>query len=270
VPEGDTVWRAAADLHAALGGRVLDRSDFRVPRYATLDLSGRRVKEVAAYGKHLFVRLERECTLHTHFRMDGAWRLYRSGRAWAGPIYEVRVVLSAGPWDAVGYRLQVLDVFDSAQEQRITGRLGPDVLGDGWDADEAAARLGRDPSRPLGEALLDQRLVAGWGNVYRCEICFLSGLDPRTPVGRIDRLDKVAALGHRLMAANRTRHGHVTTGDPRPGRDHWVYGRAGRPCRRCGTLIQRERERAPGEGRVTYWCPTCQPLVRALVPNLPV
>jgi endonuclease VIII len=259
VPEGDTVWRAAASLDHALAGRVLDRSDFRVPRYATLDLSGRAVAGVAAYGKHLFVRIEGGLSVHTHFMMDGTWRLYRRGRSWGERVHEIRVVLSAGPWDALGYRLQVLDVLATAHEERITGRLGPDLLGPDWDPTEAVTRLGSDPERPLGEALLDQSLVAGWGNVYKCEICFLAGLDPQTPIGRVEQLDRVVSLGHRLITANRNRHGHITTGDLRPGRHHWVYGRAGRPCARCGTLIRRAGQPGPGGDRVTYWCPSCQP-----------
>jgi endonuclease-8 len=266
VPEGDTVWRAAAALDRALGGRVLDRTDFRVPRYAALDLRGRTVAGAAAYGKHLFVRIEGGTSVHVHFKMEGEWRLYRRGRRWAGPAHEIRVVLSAKPWDAVGYRLQVLDLLDTAHERRITDPLGPDVLGSDWNSAEAAARLRSDPARPLAEALLDQRLVAGWGNVYKSEICFLSGLDPLTPVGEVEGLERVAALGHRLMAANRNRHGHVTTGDLGAGRGHWVYGRAGRPCRRCGTTIRREQPSRATQERVTYWCPHCQPVRRSARP----
>ena len=253
------MWRAAAALDRALGGRVLDRTDFRVPRYAALDFGGRSIAGAAAYGKHLFVRIEGGTSLHVHFMMEGEWRLYRRGGRWAGPAHEIRVVLSATPWDAVGYRFQVLDLLETAHEARITGPLGPDVLGPGWNSAEAAARLRSDPARPLADALLDQRLVAGWGNVYKSEICFLAGLDPRTPVGHIERLERVASLGHRLIGSNRNRHGHVTTGDLRPGRGHWVYGRAERPCLRCGTIIRRERPSGTGAQRVTYWCPHCQP-----------
>jgi endonuclease-8 len=260
------VWRAATALDRALGGRVLDRTDFRVPRYAVVDLSGRAVAGARAYGKHLFVRIEGGTSIHVHFKLDGDWRLYRRGRRWAGPGHEIRVVLGAPPWDAVGYRLPVLDLLDTADEGRITDRLGPDVLGPGWTSAEATARLGSDPARPLADALLDQSLVAGWGNVYKSEICFLSGFDPLTPVGDIARLERVVALGHRLIVANRNRNGHVTTGDLRSGRGHWVYGREGRPCRRCGTIIRREPPSRASRERVTYWCPFCQPAHRSTRP----
>lgn len=266
MPEGDTVWRAAAALDRALRGRVLDSTDFRVPRYAAIDLRGRTVAGVGAYGKHLFVRIDGGTSVHAHFKMDGEWRLYRRGRRWAGPEHEIRVVLGAPPWDAVGYRLPVLDLLATADERRITDPLGPDVLGSDWNSAEAAARLRSDPARPLAEALLDQRLVAGWGNVYKSEICFLAGLDPLTPIGEIERLERVADLGHRLIAANRDRPGHVTTGDLRAGGGQWVYGRAGRPCRRCGTIIRREPPSRASRERVTYWCPYCQPVHRSARP----
>ena len=147
----------------------------------------------------------------------------------------------------------------------LVGHLGPDLLGPDWDAAEAARRLRLDPDRAIGEALLDQRNLAGAGNVYKTEICFLRGISPWTPVGDVKDLAGVVDLAHRLLVANKERYDHVTTGDTRAGQRTWVYDRAGRPCRRCGSnhpgrLPRRRRQRQGNdEGRLSYWCPRCQP-----------
>ena len=260
MPEGDSVHRVAARLHAALAVQRLTRSDLRVPRLATVDLAGRTVTGVAARGKHILLRLEGELTLHSHLRMDGAWHLYRAGERWrGGPEWQVRAVLATETWTAVGYRLPVLELFPTSEESEHVGHLGPDPLGEDWDADEALRRLTADPERSLSEALLDQRVIAGIGNVWRCEICFLRGVHPDAPVRAVKDPAALVASVQRMFEANRHVGGHVTTGDPRPGQSHYVYGRAGLPCRRCGTPINR-RAMTPGEDgeRVTYWCPHCQ------------
>ena len=260
MPEGDTVFLAATRLNAALGGQVLRRTDFRVPRHATADLSGRSVLDVVSRGKHLLFRIEGEVTLHTHYRMDGSWHLYRSGERWQGPDWQVRAVLETDPWVAVGFRLPVVELISTADEAEVVGHVGPDPLGPDWDPIEALRRLRADPQRGIGEALLDQRVIAGPGNVYKCEICFLRGMNPWTPVGRVRDLERLVDLTARLMRANRTTGNQITTGDPRPGRERCVYGRAGEPCRRCGTRILRRAAEAGTDGdRSTYWCPRCQP-----------
>ena len=150
MPEGDTVWLAGKRLHEALAGDVLVRSDFRLPSLATVDLAGSTVLEVVPRGKHLLTRLSGGLTLHTHFRMDGSWHLYRPGDRWTGgPEWQVRAVL------------------ETLAEDAFVGHLGPDVLGPDWDADEALRRLRADPDREVGLALLAQRLLAGFGNLYR-------------------------------------------------------------------------------------------------------
>jgi endonuclease-8 len=260
VPEGDTVHLAAARLHAALAGEKVTGNDFRVPRYATADLSGSRIKSVDARGKHLLFRFDGGQSLHTHFKMEGTWHLYRRGERWrGGPQHEIRAILETDPWVAVGWRLAVVELLPTEGEAALLSHLGPDVLGPDWDPDEVVARMEKDPARPIGDVLLDQTVVAGPGNVYKSEICFLRGEHPATPVGEVD-LNALVALTKRLMEVNRTTGSQITTGDARPGRKHWVYGRGGRPCRRCGTPIERRAE--PGE-RVTYWCPSCQPLIAA-------
>ncbi|MGZ4591518.1 MAG: DNA-formamidopyrimidine glycosylase family protein, partial [Actinomycetes bacterium] len=156
MPEGDTVWLAGRRLHDALAGRPLTRSDFRVPQLATADLTGRTVREVVSRGKHLLTRIDDDLTLHTHFRMDGTWHLYRHGDRWlGGPAWQVRVLLENAEWQAVGYRLPVVELLPRDQETAAVGHLGPDILGAGWDRDEAVRRVASEPDRELGQALLD-------------------------------------------------------------------------------------------------------------------
>ena len=257
MPEGDTVFLAATRLRVALAGQTLARTEFRVPRFATADLTGRVVEDVKSRGKHLLVRIGGGVTLHTHGKMEGAWHLYRPGERWRGPGWQVRVLLETVPWIAVGFRLAVAELIDTAHEGEVLAHLGPDPLGPDWDPAEALRRLLARPERPIGEALLDQRVMAGPGNVWKCELCFLRGVDPWTPVARVPQPERLVDLVKRLFDANRTTGSHITTGDARPGRTHWVYGRGGAPCLRCGTRI---RVRASGDPeRITYWCPRCQP-----------
>jgi endonuclease-8 len=259
VPEGDVVWNTAQRLHTALAGQVLTRSDFRVPRYATVSLTGHLVTEAVARGKHLLIRTENGLTVHTHLKMDGYWRIQpaEGGRP-LGRSHQLRLVLGNTRWLAAGYLLGITEVLPTAREDQVIGHLGPDLLGPDWDAAAAVARLTRNPDRPIGEALLDQRNLAGVGVAFATEMLFLRGIDPCRPVGSVEDLHALVGLGHRLLGVNKTRHVRVTTGDSRPGRESWVYGRAGRPCRRCGTVIRRGEQGPPGQERLRFWCPNCQ------------
>jgi endonuclease-8 len=260
VPEGDTVWLAARRIHDALADRELTRFDLRVPRHATADLTGRQVTEVLARGKHMLTRVEGGLTLHTHFRMDGSWHLGRPGDRWrGGPAHQVRAILANADWEAVGYRLHDVLLLSTDDEDQVVGHLGPDVLGPDWDPAEAARRLAADPDRQVGDALLDQRMLAGIGNLYKSETLFLTGLWPWTPVRDVPDLSKVVATAHRLMRANRDHPEQSTTGGLRRGETHWVYDRQRRPCRRCGTRIEIAEQGDPVYARLTYWCPRCQP-----------
>ncbi|MEP6651318.1 MAG: DNA-formamidopyrimidine glycosylase family protein, partial [Lapillicoccus sp.] len=237
MPEGDTVWLAGRRLDDALAGHVLTTSDFRVPQLATADLTGRTVTEVVSRGKHLLTRVDDDLTLHTHFRMDGSWHLYRPGARWhGGPDWQVRVHLATADWHAVGYRLPVVDLLPRAREDDAVGHLGPDLLGLGWDPAEAVRRLAVAPDRELGQALLDQRNLAGIGNLYKSEVCYLEGISPWTRVGDVD-LAAVVERAHRLLQLNKDHAAQVTTGVPRRGRDLWVFERQGRPCLRCRTPV---------------------------------
>jgi endonuclease-8 len=262
VPEGDNVWRDAQRLGRALAGNVLVHSDFRVPRYATVDLAGRRVLAVTARGKHLVTRVEGNLTLHTHLEMDGAWHLVPAGGRWpraAGPAWQVRLVLRTEQWQAVGYRLPVIDLDSTDREDRYVGHLGPDVLGPDWDTDRAVTLLLREPARAVGIALLDQRNLAGPGNVYRTEALFLQGISPWSPLQDVNDPRALVERTRELMVHNRDRPHRTTTGSTRRGEELWVYGRAGRPCRRCGTPIRSAGQGPPGAERATAWCPHCQP-----------
>jgi endonuclease VIII len=259
MPEGDTVWNTARALERALAGQVLTGCDLRVPALATVDLTGWRVVESACRGKHLLLRLEdgeRRMTLHSHLRMDGAWRAFKPNEPWrGGPVHTVRAVLRTQSATAVGFHLHELALVPTADEQTLVGHLGPDLLGPDWDADEAVRRLAAHPDTAIAEALLDQRNLAGIGNLYKCEVLFLRGVWPWTAVRDVADLKAMVTLAQRMLAANRGRWTQSTTGSLHRGQTSYVYGRRAQPCRRCGTLI----EKAEQGDRVTYWCPRCQP-----------
>ncbi len=260
VPEGDSVWKAAHRMAAGLVGRTVTASDFRVPQHATADLAGRRITAFESYGKHLLTRFTGGLTLHTHFEMDGSWQLVGPGKALPRTFDdEIRLVLSTDGPTAYALRMPVLELVETAREHAIIGHLGPDLLGPSWDEDEAVRRLGADPDRPLVEALLDQRNLAGIGNLWAVETCFLRGSSPWTPVRDVD-LQAAVRLARRMMTHSLDHPGQVTTGDTRRGRTHWVYGRAERPCRRWGTPVGfRDSVTGANWQRETWWCPSCQP-----------
>ena len=261
MPEGDVVWRTARQLQAALAGRVLTRSDFRVPGYATTDLTGRTVTETVSRGKHLLTRTEGNVTVHTHLRMDGSWRISRAG-GYPPRDHRIRLVLANDEWQAAGFQLGVVEVLRTDREERAVGHLGPDLLGPDWDADEAVRRLMAKPDRPIAEALLDQSSLAGIGNLYKAEVLFLRGVNPRREAGDSGDLGAMVELARQLLEANKDRVGQVTTGNPARGQETWVYGRAGRPCRRCSGKILSEGYSGYGTAtgeRITFWCPSCQP-----------
>ena len=258
MPEGDTVYRTARALSDMLTGRVLDRCDIRVPAYATVDLTGVRVESVISVGKHLLHRVG-EFTIHSHLKMEGSWDIYRTGAPWRSPAYQARAILGVPGVVTVGFRLGELEVVPREREDEIVGYLGPDILGPSWDPELAVGNLGAGPDRPIGLALLDQRVIAGLGNVYRNELCFLRGVLPTRPVGTVTDLAALVDLAHRLILTNRDRVERVTTGDLRRGRRTWVNGREHQPCLRCGTPI---RQGALGDTelteRQTFYCPVCQ------------
>ncbi|MFP5345911.1 MAG: DNA-formamidopyrimidine glycosylase family protein [Actinomycetes bacterium] len=280
MPEGDVVYRTARRLHAALAGRVLLSSDLRWPSLATTDLRGRTVVEVVSVGKHVLARLSASAgggsdgavplTLHSHLKMEGAWEI-RSSRTDGSarrprggrPEREsdVRAVLVNAEWTAVGRRLGMLDLLPTSREAGLVGHLGPDLLGADWgpaSLARALSNLRQNPERPVGEALLDQRLVAGIGTFYMAEALFVRGITPWTPVAEVVDVEGLVVVAQRMLEVNSRRAGQVTTGVNANGRQQWVHGRAGRPCRRCGTPVRVAPLGSAPHDRVAFYCPSCQ------------
>jgi endonuclease-8 len=282
VPEGDSVFRAAAQLQAALAGQQLISTDFRVPRFATLRLGGWTVAEVVPRGKHLLMRLQGPAkpggtgpaepdrlTIHSHLKMEGTWQVYPPGGRWRKPGFTARCVLRTAAADAVGFSLGILEVVRTSDEDSVVGHLGPDLLGPDWDLAEAERRIRAAPGVPIGVALLDQRNLAGIGNIYRCEACFLAGVHPGLPVSAVPDLAAIITDAKSLLEANLGAGRRTTVLNPRgrpvgrtsglPG--YWVYRREHQPCLKCGTPVRRGvlARDAGTEERDIYYCPTCQP-----------
>lgn len=273
MPEGDTLFRTAAVLREALAGREVTAARGRPDGVKLGMVVGARVDAVESRGKHLLIGFSNGLTLHTHLRMHGSWHRYRSGERWRRTPARAVAVIEVPGAVAVCFDAPTCELLETRAVALHPGlaALGPDLLAAAPDLDGAFARL-RDPSRaamPVGEALLDQRALAGLGNVYRSEVCFIQRIDPFAAVGELhdDTLRALVGLGERLIHANRLSPARITTrdalggapgaGGPRRGPDKYVYGRMGRPCLRCGTAI---RSRVTGElARRTYWCPSCQP-----------
>ena len=255
MPEGDTVFRAADKLRTALEGRTLTRCDVRVPKFATVDLTGQTVDEVLSRGKHLFIRAG-DASIHSHLKMDGAWLV--DGQIRRIPVHKVRIILETADSRAAGVDLGVLEILPRAHDMEAVAHLGPDLLGPDWEPAIAARNLTADPDRPLAQALLDQRVMAGVGNVYANELCFVSGRLPTSPVSSVKDPLRVVQRARDMLWLNRSRVNRTTTGNTRAGADLWIYGRVGRPCRRCGTTVESDRALVTGTERISFWCPNCQ------------
>lgn len=266
MPEGDTVYLSAKNLNSALAGAVVTRFDLRVPEFATVDLTGDVIEGVVSRGKHLLMRVG-GFSIHSHLKMEGAWHLYRPESTWQRPDWQARAIIGSADWTAVGFSLGTVDVVTRDDEESVVGHLGPDLLGSDWDADEARRRLLSAPDTPVFVSVLEQRNLAGLGNEYANELLFLRGLNPTTRVGAVADIDGLLSLAHRLIHANKDRSVRSTTGDLRRGKTHWVYGRAGEPCRRCGTrILKAQLGPTPLIQRDVYWCPRCQPEAGATRP----
>lgn len=263
MPEGDAVRRTADRLDRALAGQVLTGADLRVPALATVDLAGATVERTHTHGKHLLTRLVPAdgppLTLHTHLKMEGSWRVVAAGERRPGPAADARVVLTTDRVVAVGLRLGLVELFPTAEEHSVVGHLGPDLLGP-WtpeDRSEAVARLVADPERVLGEALLDQTVVAGIGTIWLAESCFVAGVSPIGPVAQVRDPGRFLDRARRMLQSAMQTGRPVTTGNRRD--PVWTYRRHRQPCQRCGTTILAGQLGDPGRERTTYWCPRCQP-----------
>lgn len=277
MPEGDSVLQLARKLQF-MTGREVTRCSFRVPRYATASVEGLVCQRVWPYGKHLFMQFAGEgagsgTIVQTHLKMEGKWAIHRAGDKWRHPAHTARVVLQLAdpPRDIelVGHQLGFVEVYPADEYAARIAHLGPDILNAEWadngDREEAIARVSARPQRSIGAALLDQRNVAGIGNEYRAEVCFIAGVHPAIPVSSVD-VARVLDIARKIMWANRYAPVRVTTGVRRAGETTYVFGRNRRRCRRCGTEIQQGSlggvDAGGDEGeleRIIWWCPYCQP-----------
>jgi len=255
VPEGDTIFRAARTLDRALAGRTVTRFDSVFSKLARanddLRMAGRTIERVDARGKHLLIWFSGDLVLRTHMRMHGSWHIYRPGERWQRPRADMRVVIGTAEYEAVAFSVPVAELTTARDLERDSAvrDLGPDILAEGFDAADAVSRIQAMTEAEIAEALLDQQAVAGIGNIFKSESLFVARVDPFARVATLSRDDvsRVVDAARRLMRASAVERPAAFS----------VYGRSGRPCRRCGTPISR---RMQGENaRVTYWCERCQP-----------
>jgi endonuclease-8 len=275
MPEGDTIFRAARALDKALGGKVLTRFESVFPKLNRVDedrvIVGRTLTSVESRGKHLLMHVSGGISLRTHMRMSGSWHIYRHGEAWQRPRSQLRILLETADFQAVAFLVNEAEwIADEALARSRLAQLGPDVLGADFDPDAAVSGMLAQPAEPICDVLLDQRVLAGIGNVYKSELLFLAGVNPLAKVSSLapDVLRELALLAREHLRANvhelapgaiTTYRGlRRTTGRTDPGERLWVYGRGGQPCRRCGTPILGAS--VGRHVRKTYHCPTCQPL----------
>jgi endonuclease-8 len=254
MPEGDTIFRAARTLNQALAGRTVVRFDSVFPQLThindTLPIRGRTVERVDARGKHLLIWFSGDLVLRTHMRMHGSWHVYRPGERWRRPRADMRIVIGTKDYEAVAFSVPVAELTRARDMERAPAirDLGPDILEEHFDATEVVKRLEALPGLEAGDALLDQTVVAGIGNIFKSESLFAARVNPFDRVGELSHVDlnRLVNAARRLMRASATQRPPLSS----------VYGRAGRPCRRCGTPISRRKQ---GEhARVTYWCARCQ------------
>jgi endonuclease-8 len=270
VPEGDTIFQTAAALRPLLVGHQILKASARAPGPQIQRVVGSHVTSVEARGKHMVVRFDNGLALHTHLRMSGTWHRYAPGERWKIAAWKARVVLEVAEHVVVCFNAPVVELMTerAVDLHPALVSLGPDLLRDDFDPAVACDRLRTRPDDEIAEALLDQRLMAGVGNVFKSEILFFESVNPWTPVAALDdeKLRSIVATAQRLLLMNRpaddsTRispHRVTTRGDSSArGASLWVYGRLNRPCTRCGTPVRVRRQGALN--RPTYWCPRCQP-----------
>ena len=274
MPEGDSIFRAARALHQALAGRTVAHFDSVFPHLTNplekQPLVGRIIDRVEARGKHLLIWFSGGLSLRTHMRMHGSWHIYRPGERWQRPRHEMRIVLGTPEFIAVAFSVPVAEFATADALERVEPLrdLGPDLLREDFNAASAAERIAARTDMDIADALLDQRVVAGIGNIYQSETLLAAKVNPFTPVGQLTRarIESIVTMAAKFLRANVSESSHGmstygglrrTTGRFDPGARFWVYRRTGKPCRRCGAPIQRARQ-GP-HARSTYWCQKCQP-----------
>jgi endonuclease-8 len=272
MPEGDTIFRAAKALHSALAGRLVTRFDSVYPAVSRVaedhPIVGRTVESVSSRGKHLLIAFCGDLVLCTHMRMNGSWHLYRTGARWQRPARDMRVLIATADAVAVGFNVPIAELLSSrdlARHKELQA-LGPDLLDAAFDRNEVIRRMRARDRDAIADVLLNQRVVSGIGNVFKSEILFLAGIDPFTPVAALPDtdLEPLVDIAREQLAANvldRSKTlsrsiGRQTTRSLDPNAKLWVYSRGGKPCRRCGAIIQSKKTGL--DARLTYWCPLCQ------------
>ena len=275
MPEGDTIFRAARTLHRALAQKVVVRFESMLPLLTRVDedspITGRTIESVNSLGKHILMRFSGDLVLRTHMRMNGSWHIYRPGERWRRRRNDMRIVVATHDFEAVGFNIPVAEFIRSSEldRSRELKRLGPDVLSQTFDAEESVRRIRERKHVQIGDVLLDQSAIAGIGNVYKSEILFACRVNPFVLAGSLDEKTVIQLVdtARKFLAANvaegsamspmTTYSGYRrTTRRDDPRERLWVYGRARRPCRRCGTPIS---ARAQGkDARLTYFCNNCQ------------
>ncbi|MEA2164335.1 MAG: endonuclease [Thermoanaerobaculia bacterium] len=253
MPEGDSIYRAAQGLHRALAGKVVTSFETVLSRLARVDdqtpLRGRTIERVISRGKNLIIEFSGDLHLHTHMKMSGSWHIYRPGERWQRPHRDMRIVLGTAEFVAVAFNVPVAEFHTTrtlARDEDLR-RLGPDLLGAAFDAAEAMRRIRAHAGKEIANVLLNQRVIAGIGNIWKSETLFDARIDPFTIVSALDdeQIDRIVASALKLLRRSAS------------GRSEFaVYSRGGDPCRKCRTPL---RSRKQGEdARWTYWCPKCQ------------
>jgi endonuclease-8 len=272
MPEGDTIFKSARALHTALAGGVVTRFDSVFPALVRVaydrPIVGRTIESVGARGKHILMTFSGDLVLRTHMRMFGVWHVYRIGARWRRPGRDMRVLVETADASAVGFKVPVAEFLTARQLARHPelSALGPDLLGSGFDSAAAAGRMREHPEEMVADVLLNQRVMAGVGNVFKSEVLFAAGVDPFAVVSSLSdvQIDRIVAVAREQLSANvldRSRtlspaFGRRTTRSLDPRETLWVYGRSGAPCRKCGARI--EARKTGTDARLTYWCPRCQ------------
>ena len=276
MPEGDTIFRSARALNRALAGKIVTRFETAYAQLASVDddkkLAGRTVERVEARGKWLLMHFSGDLILVTHMRMNGSWHLYRTGERWRRARRDLRVVIETADWSAVGFTVPVAEFHSAASMLRKTMIPAPniDLLKQDFDFAGVIGGIQESPDEQIAEVLLNQRVMAGVGNVYKSETCFLCAVNPFRPVRTLDskQLEELVFTARKFLSLNvaEDANGEISTYAGLRRTTHtsdqsarlWVYGRRGEPCRRCGTPIEMRKQ---GVGaRTTFWCPLCQPM----------
>jgi endonuclease-8 len=276
MPEGDTIFRAARTLQRALAGKAVVEFESMVPALDRIHddapITGRTIEQVRASGKHMLMHFSGDLVLRTHMRMNGSWHIYRPGEKWQRPRRDMRVVVATEDFQAVGFNIPVAEFIRARDIVRHLelSKLGPDVLSDNFAAEEAIRRIRERADTAIADALLNQRVLSGLGNVYKSEVLFMCRVNPFSPVAALDdnSVASIVDTSRRILLANvseamapmTTYAGfRRTTRRDDPRERLWVYGRARLPCRRCGTAVHVQKQGR--DARLTYWCPACQPAV---------